>query len=1147
MRRTKKTLPFNLALASLAALACSFGPAIAAPADIANAPMVTTASSVRSNLMLILDDSGSMSRDYMPEEVLNSGLCFGYSAVNRIFYDPAVTYTVPLQSTGQPFTAPGWPSAYEDGYAASPVTVSLASAPQWSRAGPSTSDGSRSPPATTNTFYYVQASASSSVTEYECPGVSRVRLSPVTDLSTLTAAQRQNYVIWYTYYRTRLLAMRGAIGTVMASIDATRFRIGMSAISDIGTDDSSNKFLNIRDFNATTPLDQKHAFFSRLYSISPGGYTPLRPALEKAGKYFANRRLDGSPLPAGRDPVQYSCQRNYAILTTDGYWNTRDESNYRSSYGPTQLNGSTGIGNTDSSASNTPRPMLDDGKDQGANWVTGGDGVSNALADIAMYFYATDLRDATLGNCTGALPGESVCVNNLPPVGSDNASHQHMTTFTMGLGVSGRLVYRPDYDTATTGDFYAIRQGTKPWPNPDPTSISDTVVERIDDLWHAAVNGRGRYYAANNPADVASGMKNALQSIESVSGAGAAAATSTLQPVTGDNFLYLGTYTTVLWEGNIKALTIDTTTGAVSTTPAWEAKNTLAAQVAPSSDSRSIYFFNSSAPNQLSSFTFANLSAAGFGNLFQNVCSMSQPLSQCPSIASMGTTELASANSGANLVNYLRGQKGYEDIVANPVDSRLFRGRNTPLGDLVNAAPVYAKKPPFRYTDAGYNTFASSNANRTGVVYAAANDGMLHAFNAQTGTELWAYVPTAALPNMYRLADKNYSANHRFFVDGSPTMSDVYDGSRWRTIVVGGLGAGGRAYYALDVTDPANPRALWEFTNSDLGLAFGNPIIAKNKAGTWIVAFSSGYNNVNPGSGNGYLFVLNAVTGALIEKIPTLINGTTAAGTPETPSNLGKISPWVDADTNNTALRFYGGDMLGNIWRFDFDDVIDPSGKEAVLLARALTPSGESQPITSRPQLTEVANGGPKLVSVGTGRMLGASDVSDVATQSLYVFQDTLGSGIGILRENSGMVQQTLANVTVSGSNTRRIDSLVPVDWKTKLGWYVDFTLTPGERVNTDMIQVGNLLSLATNIPSPSVCTPGGSSWLYFFDIRDSNVYAAVYGDVMTAGLNVVKLQSGLRIIRWNIRGEPDVHSPGPGVGAPPGTLRRVSWRELVY
>jgi type IV pilus assembly protein PilY1 len=239
--------------------------------------------------------------------------------------------------------------------------------------------------------------------------------------------------------------------------------------------------------------------------------------------------------------------------------------------------------------------------------------------------------------------------------------------------------------------------------------------------------------------------------------------------------------------------------------------------------------------------------------------------------------------------------------------------------------------------------------------------------------------------------------------------------------------------------------------------------------------------------------------------------------------------------------------MLGNVWRFDFDDNIAPSGNEAVLLARAQAPDGTAQPITIRPQLTELSVGGPKLVTVATGRLIGASDVADDTVQSLYVFKDTLSSGLGILRSNAGMVRQSLTAATVSGRNTRRIGTLNAVDWNSKLGWYVDFTLSAGERVNIDTIQVGNSLTVAANIPAASVCTPGGSAWLYFFNIRSGDVADSVYDDAMTAGLNVVKLETGLKIIRWDIRGEPDVFTPGTGVGTPAAALRRISWRELVY
>jgi type IV pilus assembly protein PilY1 len=1146
------------------------GIAVAGTADISNTPVTAATSSVRTNLMLILDDSGSMADDYMPDNVNSlsgtAALCFGYSGVNKIFFDPNASYPLPVASTGLPLATPTWPNAWVDGYATSKTNKNLTNAPTWANASSNN---------TNNTFYYVTADTTG--TSVTCPDGQSYKLTAVT---TLPAALQTKYMIWYSYYRTRILMTRGAVGLVMADIDASRFRVGLSAISGTGTSDGST-FLNVRDFDQTSPINQKNTFYSTLYALTPGGYTPLRPALEKVGKYFANKTLAGVALPSGRDPVQYSCQRNYAIMTTDGYWNTSSESSYRSSYVPTQLNGSTQIGNQDSWANSTPRPMLDDGRYQGGNWVTGssGGGVINSLADIARYFYTTDLRDSSLGNCTGAVANQNVCVNNVPSVGNDTSNFQHMSLFTMGLGLAGKLTYRPDYETATTGDFYAIKQGTKAWPNPTGTtsttsySTSSTVLERVDDLWHAAVNAGGTFYSASTPGDVVDGLKNALSKLNAVTGAGSSAATSTLQPVAGDNAVYLGLYTTAVWTGNLLALSVDPYTGTVSSTPSWQAAQTLAAQVGDSSDSRNIYFFDSTATNKLRSFTYANLSSAGKGSYFQNICSKSPVPFQCSDLALMGGTVLADANNGTNLVNYLRGQRGKENSPTNVATSQLYRFRQapanpplqpsalqTPLGDLINATPVFVGKPPFKYTDAGYNTFASSMAGRTKVIYAASNDGMLHAFNAATGAELWAYVPTAVMPNMYRLADFNYP--HLYYVDGSPVVGDVFDGTNWRTILVGGLGGGGRAYYALDITDPANPIALWEFSvgnDANLGLTYGNPVIAKNKAGTWVVMFSSGYNNVSPGDGNGYLYTLNAVTGAQINApIPTYTSGTTPAGNTTTPSNLGRIDAWVDSDTSNIAKRVYGADMLGYVWRFDFDDNIAPSGRESFLLARALTSGGVAQPITTRPMLTsiKVNNVSYDLVTIATGRLLGTSDVGDTTTQSVYVFKDPLSStSLGTLRNNAGMVAQPLQEVVVNGVTKRTNTTLNPVNWATQEGWYVDLSLTAGERVNVDPLQAGNLMVFASNIPTSDVCTPGGSSWEYFFDITKGSLVKTILGDSMTVGISLIKIKttdtdpnSGEpAFLNVNNRGQIRTDlcedcAPGGILG----TARRITWRELV-
>ena len=539
------------------------------------------------------------------------------------------------------------------------------------------------------------------------------------------------------------------------------------------------------------------------------------------------------------------------------------------------------------------------------------------------------------------------------------------------------------------------------------------------------------------------------------------------------------------------------------------------------------------------------------GFSFVNACQTGNfRLSQCAALVAQGASVQTAANDGDNLVNYLRGRNGLEDAVGNPVASRLFRARpNTPLGDIVNAAPVYVKKPPFRYVDAGYSTYATNQASRTGVVYVAANDGMLHALNASTGVELWAYVPTAVISNLWRLADANYDVNHRYFVDGAPVVGDVFDGTNWRTLLVGGLGAGGRAYYALDVTDPANPISLWEFSSSDdpdLGQTFGNPVITKNKAGTWVVAFSSGYNNTLPGNGNGHLFVRNAITGAAISKISTFTAPGVAAGTTATPSELGKINTWLDAETNNTAARIYGGDMLGYMWRLDFDDNIAPAGNEAVLLGRALTAGGLPQPITTKPILAKVGNVTTlPTVTFATGRYLGATDVGDTTLQSIYVLKDSLlSTGLGTLRGNVNMVQQTMAAATVSGQATRRV-TVQPVDWATRAGWYIDLSLSARERVNVDMLQTGRLLAVASNIPSPTPCNAGGTSWLYNFDLTSGVIGEALLGDALTAGMNIVKVGDTIKIIQWDTLGRPTVTTPTipGGLGTP---LRRSSWRELI-
>jgi type IV pilus assembly protein PilY1 len=773
-------------------------------------------------------------------------------------------------------------------------------------------------------------------------------------------------------------------------------------------------------------------------------------------------------------------------------------------------------------------------------------GVSDTLADIAMYYYKTDLRTTALGNCTGSL-GVDVCNNNVKGSASDarhsygdSASWQHMTTFTLGLGVNGILTYDPNYLNQLSGDYFDILNGAKNWPAAGTTKTT----ENIDDLWHAAVNGRGQYFSAGDPSSLATSLNSALNSIKAITGSASAASTSSLQPVQGDNDIYLAKFTTAKWTGDIEAYSIDPSTGAISSTTTWTASALLDATA---ETARTIYYPNPSGGSTLRTFTYANLTTDSFNGSFDNFCSKTGASgaaapAQCSTLSG---ADLTAANSGANLVSYLRGNQSLA----------YYRSRDHVLGDIINASPLYIGKPSFKYTENNYSTFAATS--RTAVILAAANDGMLHAFDRITGNERWAYVPSFVMGKLYKLADSAYGNNHSFYVDGSPQMGDIFVGGQWKTIVVGGLNAGGRGYYALDVTNPIAPKLLWEFSANDLGLTFGNPIITKRADGTWVVVFASGYNNVSPGDGNGHLFVLDANTGSQLLKIDTFTSGSTPAGTSSAPSGLAKINAFVDSELNNQALRFYGGDLLGNLWRFDIDNLVAPN-QQALLLAQLKLANGTPQGITTKPALAEVSYNNVKypVVYAVTGRYLGTTDLSNTTTQTVYAIKDPMtNSPYGDIRASSSMVTQTITAAGSTALGTRTI-AVNPVDWSTKSGWRADFPAA-GERVNINPQLVLDTLYVGTNIPSTDTCTIGGSSFLYQFDISTGGVatgqnnLATYVGDVLIQGITTVQLagsdSSGSgSIVTILTRSDGTLETEVQSTPSSANNLRRTSWRELV-
>lgn len=1411
----------------LLALCCAVPTIVnAAVADLANSPLangLSSSTTVKPNIAFVVDDSGSMDYQNMPNDDGDdkSNRCWGWNKYNTLFYDPTYRYKPPFNIDGalysdgvRRFPDSNFDAALKDGYFPSggytfsgnatsntstvlgtlsnltPNSVSCIAADkaqttirvsgngstsvsQISVGGTNIMSGATTASSDSNTVAsrvaakiaangYSATSSGNTITiraplsagdvtatpvvtssggktfssdafaDYaanECPSspskyyYSRHKSSdtsstceadsqydivtdpnkiagpddPATGTRTASqiAAAKTNYANWFTYYRRRALLMKAATGEAFKDLDESKYRVGLFFINSVqsqagNTTVHDNNDFKIDNFSGSATGTQRYEWYAKLYGSRSDGSTPLRGALARMGQMYAGKIN-------GWDPVQYSCQQNFTILSTDGFWNTGSET---TSYGPKKIDGSTNVGNADGpgtaaiaakatitvtgSNTNTSISQIRVGsidlmneasaasKDNNTvaenirtKIVNGGftatrknnvvtiiaplsltglsvtpsftiqsgsktltatafDGFidattgaplpykdvksqSNTLADVGYYYYQTDLRDESLGNCSntiGSTTFTALCENNVRGSGKDLNSKQHMTSFTIGLGVSGTVQYQSDYESApkiSGKTTYAdIADGSADWPVVVPSS--DTDLGKVDDLWHAAVNGRGTYYSAMNANSLKEGIQSALAGVQAQTGSSAAAATSSLQPVAGDNYAYVALYQTLKWDGDLKAYAINPSDGTITGGALWSARDQLDAQVSTATspaDGRTIKYFSSGAAGKLKEFTYANLEADGLQNSFDAICDKTPVINQCGSDGGdLTTLQRTAANSGANLVGYLRGLGLYESETGNATTAnRLYRGREHVLGDIVNAVPVFARKPPFNYDafDDTYGTFKADNAGRAANVYVAANDGMLHAFNAGNGTttsdgnegkERWAYVPQLIMSNLWHLADTNYGDAHRYFVDGSPVLADICDSlssadpklcaaaSNWKTILVGGLNKGGCGYYALDVTDPNSPKGLWEFSNENLGYSFGNPIVTKNKAGKWIVIVSSGYNNYSgngcgtSGDGNGHVFVLDAATGVLLNDIPTYISGTTPAGTTSAPSGLGQLNAWIDDTRLAVADRVYGGDMRGNVWRVDFDNNHEPSGNEAVLIAQLkdnqATPV--AQPITVRPELAEVTVGASKypVVMVGTGKYLGDSDLNDLSQQTIYAVKDTLASTNSIAVRGGTLKSRTLTQIngTTGGALDGRIIRTISgdtINWATDNGWYVDFnpaSQSPGERINVQMSLDSSILTLATNVPFQNACNVGGYAFLYSLDINNGkNLANAVdgaagvrlSGNALVAGIRTITLPSGKKtvVITDTAGGISSDALPSSGDGKV-GAARRTTWREIV-
>ncbi|WP_165595528.1 PilC/PilY family type IV pilus protein [Methylovorus sp. MM2] len=798
-------------------------------------------------------------------------------------------------------------------------------------------------------------------------------------------------------------------------------------------------------------------------------------------------------------------------------------------------------------------------------------GPTNTLADVAEYYYKTDLRSTALSSkCDGTPVSTGATANDVCE--NVNNISQNMRTFTLGLGASGFMQYSSSYESGGvegSADYDAVKNGTSVditgpngvcawqssgqcnWPKPESNDQSG-----IDDLWHAGVNGRGAYFSATDPDSLASSISSALASVAATEGS-ASPSTTTNVNLTEGSVIYSGVFTNAYWTGDVLRYQINNSTGASSDIADWSAQNKLDVR-----SGRLIYTYDSSAANGLKEFTATNY-AADSNFLRPHIATGELGLTQymCTSPTVCLTDTDKTSGEGANLVNFLRGTRTNEGLS----NTKYYRVRQHILGDIVNAQPAYVGVPRFGYGDLGYTTFVNANVNRKAMVYAGANDGMLHAFKAtgsataeaaitalsadptdplkQTavdtaiaadvaagvdgGREEWAYIPASVRPNLYKLADKNYSSKHQYYVDGTPVTGDICinncgtSSAEWRTILVGGLNRGGRSYYALDITDPTAPQALWEFKDTNLGYSYGNPAIAKVKNDdgtfTWAVIFTSGYNNVPNadgagGDGVGRLYILDAYSGTSIREIST---GYGSAGSP---SGLAKIAVEViDPVSDASAIAAYGADLYGNLWRFDISNVLGASGYDAQLITVLHDEDGNRQPVTTIPQVGRV--NGQTMIYVGTGSFLALSDAAITSTQTVYAVKDTklanTDSATALYSNvRESLVEQVLTKVDVNDYKSTRTISTNAVNLSTTGGWFVDL-IDIGERANTNIDLSGGKVTFTTNVPNDEACSLGGYSLIYSLDYRTGSVssstgIAGVFlSDSLASGATSVGLSPG--------------------------------------
>jgi type IV pilus assembly protein PilY1 len=968
-------------------------------------------------------------------------------------------------------------------------------------------------------------------------------------ISRSYAEEMTNYANWFAYYRTRIQAVKTVTSASFSEIDA-KYRVGFHTMNLPPT------FLNVADFDSTV---QKPAWFAKLFGVTIplGQETPTLDGVVRIGEYFLNP--GASTLSGATDPIQLSCQQNFHMLFTDGITN--------------QSPPTTTIGNMDGVTVPTTvnmytMPSPDIAHPEwaivpGSAWprpYREGLAAANALSDLALYYWVTDLRPGACPVCTDNVP-----TDNNPPLARDrySAKWQHLHFAALSLGTTGKLPAANQRATET-----AIGLGTLEWPQPNPVNRPDAA--GVDDLWHAAVNGHGDFVNASAIEDVKLGIGRILAGVSNLPGTRTSVGFISNTFGASANFIYRPRFEQA-WSGSLAKIEINPVTGAaLLLPPAWDTATRLKAVT----------------------------DVPGGWLTGRRIVTMNEAGVPIPFLwGSLGAAQRDSLAPGKpdariqSIVAFLRGDRTKEGERVGKLRLRA----PSPQGDIVDSSPVYVGRPNAPYLEAndpGYTAFKTAFSGRLPHVYVGGNDGMMHAIDDANGNERWAYVPTPLfrgglarplppVPNdpktgLGALAYQDGALpgfRHHFYVDLTPKIVDVDANARpsapaWRTLLVGGLGKGGNRYFALDVTDPASvtneataaSKVLWEFPPPgdvnpirEMGYTYGKPIIAKTRefGRAWLVMVGSGYNSP---TGEGKIYFLNANDGSVENMMHT------SAGDAGNPAGLAHPGGYTQDFHNQLAEQLYAGDLLGNFWRFDVSGTLPwpAPGRLAKLSAPAV---GTPQPVTTPPEIKiDVNNGIDRWVFVGTGKLYDETDLAITQVQTMYAFRDGTASGPWALPATPIEQGVTLGTefVALDPLNPANKFGLASVPAK---GWY--HNLPAGQRIVVPpQAAAGVLAYVVTKTPSADLCAIGLPVTVYARDYGtgQSLLTDATDPAVPVFGIDIEEGGVGLQIVTFQspdggASSTPDVRL---AITLPDGTVRyikpqlptkffqhRMSWRLL--